>query len=232
MKLLSALIVDDEALDRELLKNLVQEYCRSIRIVGEASSAAEARHAIQKLSPDVLFLDINMPNKTGFGLLEELTERNFLTVFTTGYDAYGIQAVKAGAFDYLLKPIDVDELLALEKKAVEKLSKQPSETFRLYVNGEHRLVRIEEIIMLEAHGSYSKIVLTEDREHVLSKNIKQLLTEIRDKSLQRVHRSYLINLQHVKAYQHTGNEGVVTLSNGMKVTVSRSHKQVLKNWQA
>lgn len=232
MKSLRAFIVDDEALDRELLKNLVQEYCQSIHIAGEASNAAEAEKAIQQHSPDILFLDINMPNKSGFGLLEGLADRNFLTVFTTGYDAYGIQAVKAGAFDYLLKPIDVDELLALEKRAVEKLSKQQPETLRLYVNGEHMLVRTEEIILLEAHGSYSKIVLSEGREHVLSKNIKQLLTEIKDKSLQRVHRSYIINLQHVKAYQHAGNEGVLTLSNGMKVTISRSHKQVLKNWQA
>lgn len=233
MKPLRVLIIDDEALDRELLRNLVHQYCSSIRIVGEASNAEAGAALISAHSPDLLFLDINMPNKNGFGLLEELKERTFLTVFTTGYNAYGIQAVKAGAFDYLLKPIDVDELLTLEKKATEYVRKQtPVDTFRIYAAGEHLLLRIEDVLLIEAHGSYSKLILADGREHVLSKNMKQLLSEITDKRLQRVHRSSIINTAHIKSVQFSGNEGIVTLRNNLQVSISRSYKNALKKWLA
>lgn len=230
-KIIRAVIVDDEGLDRELLKNLTRDYCPSILIVGEASSAAEADAVVNALKPDLLFLDINMPAKNGFSLLSGFPTRPFLTVFTTGDDSYGIQAVKAGAFDYLLKPIDIDELQTLERNVLQHVLKQPEPTdptLRIFSNGEHVLVRTEEIKFINAQGSYATLHLITGQEFVLSKNIKQLLNEITDSRLQRVHRSYIVNTQLIRSYLHTGNEGVLTLTSGDKISVSRSYKQALK----
>jgi two-component system, LytTR family, response regulator len=229
---IKALLVDDEGLDRELIKNLVRDYCNAISIVGEASSVAEALTLIEAKKPELIFLDINMPNQNGFGLLETVKEKNFLTVLTTGYDSYGIQAVKAGAFDYLLKPIDVDELLEVESKVLSHLRKEKNvieSVLKVFHNGEHHFVKPEEIILVKAQGSYTKLYLTGDRELVVSKNLKQLLSEISSKNLQRVHRSCIINLNFIRSYQHTGNEGTVTMANGDEISVSRSYKHLLKN---
>jgi two-component system LytT family response regulator len=121
---ITCLLVDDENPDRELLANLLHTYCSSIQVKANAGSVSEAIRLLPKVKPDVVFLDINMPTQNGFDLLKQIPDRNFLTVITTGHNQYGIQAVKAGAFDYLLKPIDVDELIETENKLIKALSKK------------------------------------------------------------------------------------------------------------
>lgn len=225
-----ALIVDDEALDRELLNNLINTYCTDVKVVGQAANAVEANALLNALSPDVLFLDINMPNTNGFALLEQLNEnRNFLVIFTTGYDEYGIKAVKAGAFDYLLKPIDLDELQACEKRIVQTLQKNKTDkTISFYQNGEHHPIKVADIIYLEAQGSYTTIRLLSGKELLITKNLSSTLTEINSLDFVRTHRSYSINLKHVVTYQWTGNEGLVSLTNNYQIKVGRKFKANLK----
>jgi two-component system, LytTR family, response regulator len=231
-RIVTVFVVDDEGLDRELLKNLIRDYCPALRVVGEAASVIEAKKQIETLNPQLVLLDINMPNQNGFTLLESFPDRKFLTVFTTGHNSYGIQAVKAAAFDYLLKPIDVDELIAVEKKALRHyaLVGNPIDaTLRLLRGGNHELIPVDDIILIAASGSYALVHLTDGSEHVLSKNIKKIHAELTDIRIQRVHRSYLVNVNHVKKYHLTGNEAILTLANNLQVPVSRSYKHILKN---
>ena len=225
-----ALIVDDEALDRELLNNLISTYCTEVKVVGQAANATEALSLINSLSPDVLFLDINMPNTNGFALLEQLHgNRSALVIFTTGYDEYGIKAVKAGAFDYLLKPIDLDELQTCEKKIVQTLSKnRVDKTISFFHNSERHLIKISDIICLEAQGSYAAVQLLSGKELLITKNLSNILAEINSPDFVRVHRSHVINLKHVISYQWTGNEGWLNLTANKQVRIGRKYKASLK----
>ncbi len=227
-----ALIVDDEALDRELLNNLISTYCTEIKVVGQAANANEALSLINLFSPDVLFLDINMPNTNGFALLEQLHgNRSALVIFTTGYDEYGIKAIKAGAFDYLLKPIDLDELQACEKKIVQTLYKNKTDkTISFFHHGERHLIKISDIIYLEAQGSYTAVYTSTGKELLITKNLSSTLTEINSVDFVRIHRSYVVNLKHIVSYQWTGNEGLLSLTADTHVKVGRKFKANLKKY--
>jgi two-component system, LytTR family, response regulator len=227
-----AIIVDDESPDRELLKSLIGSYCHYLQVVAEADSVQSAEKLISKHKPKVLFLDIEMPTQKGFDLLEKYPDRKFLTIMTTGYDQYGIKAVKAGAFDYLLKPIDVDELIAAERKMVKELARvttSPNEVLRVFDQGERVVIKIAEIIYLKAQGSYTLISLTSAREVLTAKNLNAMMTDFRSDRFVRVHRSYVVNLDYVKGYQPDGNEGILTLEGGLQLRVSRTYKPLLKS---
>ncbi|MBT1706093.1 LytR/AlgR family response regulator transcription factor [Chryseosolibacter indicus] len=232
MSIVNALIVDDEKLDRELLGNLINQYCSSITVLDQASSVDNAIQSINKFTPDVVFLDIHMPTANGFKLLDSFPDREFLIVFTTGHDDYGIQAIKAGAFDYLLKPIDVDELLATEQKILKVLEKKRKVFIphvKVFHQGEHVLIKADEIVCVEAQGSYVKIFRIGGEHVVVPKNLKQLMALMKVDFLKRVHRSFIINTNHVIRYQTTGNELIVFLAGNVEAKVSRQYKQVLKD---
>jgi two-component system LytT family response regulator len=232
MKPLNALIVDDQSQHRKSLKTLINDSCSYLKVIGEAESVASAEKLIVQHQPEVLFLDIEMPNQKGFELLDKFPERNFFTVMTTGHDKYGITAVKAGAFDYLLKPIDVDELLELEQKIVKELERNalPSnETLKVFEKGEQIIIKVAEIVYLKAQGSYTLINLTSDKEILTAKNLNLMVSDFRTKRLIRVHRSYVVNLDYVKSYQPDGNEGILTLAGGLQLPVSRSYKPLVKS---
>lgn len=232
MKLIRVLLVDDEASHRRLLRSLISEHCQYLQIIGEADSVSSAEKSIVTHQPNVLFLDIEMPNQKGFDLLEKFPERKFLTIMTTGHDKYGITAVKAGAFDYLLKPIDVDELLEVEQKIIKELGRtaiSSNEVLRVFEKGEQVIIKVAEIVYLKAQGSYTLINLTSDREILTAKNLNLMVADFRSNRLIRVHRSYVVNLDYVKSYQHAGNEGILTLAGGLQLPVSRTYKPLLKS---
>jgi two-component system LytT family response regulator len=173
-----------------------------------------------------------MPLQKGFDLLDQLPERKFLTIMTTGHDRYGIQAVKAGAFDYLLKPIDGDELREAEKKIMKELRRTTSlsnEVLKVFNQGEQIVIKISEIVYLKAQGSYTLINLSSEREILTAKNLNLMMSDFRTDRLVRVHRSYVVNLDYVKSYQPTGNEGILTLQGGLQLRVSRTYKSLLKS---
>ena len=230
-KKINVLIVDDEGPDRELLKSLIASYCPHLRVIGEAASVAVAQNLITQLQPKVVFLDIQMHSQLGFELLEHFPSRNFLVVMTTGYDQYGIKAVKAGAFDYLLKPIDVDELIDAEQKIRIELNRHTTDGedfFSVFDQGEQVFIKPSEIIYLKAQGSYTLIVLVH-REILTARNMNEMMRELNSSRLLRIHRSYVINRDFLKSYQPQGNEGMITLSNGLQLPVSRTYKKLLKS---
>jgi two-component system, LytTR family, response regulator len=229
---IATMIVDDEAPHRKLLRSLIDSYCSYLQVIEEADSVASAEKMIAKHQPKVLFLDIEMPTQKGFELLNKFPDRKFLAIMTTGHDQYGIKAVKAGAFEYLLKPIDADELMEVEQKIVKELGRtatSSNEVIKVFDQGEQIVIKISEIVFLKAQGSYTLINLAADKEILTAKNLNLMMSDFRTTRLVRVHRSYVVNLDYVKSYQPSGNEGILTLQGGLQLRVSRTYKALLKS---
>lgn len=237
---LRALIVDDEQDARENLRIMLEDHCPEVRVVGMAGSAAEARKALAELEPNLLMLDIKMPGEDGFELLRSISHLDIPVVFTTAYDEYALRAFKENALDYLEKPIDPEELqravrklhrmldkpedLAQRQNAIAALMNDPGSPLseRVAVPGKDGLMlyRHEEILYLEANDSYTAIHLKDGRRAMSSKHIRVFETNLDPKKFFRVHKSYIINLQHLKGFSRAeGNMAV--LENGVLIPVSR-----------
>lgn len=235
---LRVLIVDDEADARENLRLMLEEHCPEARIMGQAGSAAEARDKIQALQPNALFLDIKMPGEDGFALLASIAELDLPVVFVTAYDEFALKAFRQNALDYLEKPVDIDALQRAVKKllrqtdelggdrpsAIAALMKDPASPLssRVAVPGREGLVLLkhEDILYLEANDSYTTIHLKDGKRSVSSKHIRVFETNLDPKTFFRVHKSYIINLAHLKGFNRTeGNMAV--LDSGALIPVSR-----------
>lgn len=237
---LRTIIIDDEQNARENLKIILEDHCPSVNTIGEAASAQEARELIEKHDPELLFLDINMPNEDGFELLESLEQKDFAVIFITAHNQFALQALKAGAVDYLEKPIDIEEL----KTAVEKID--PSVVSSNPINyslikellDEHQnnlkkdiiaiptlsgyeIIKIANIVHLEADESYTKIFLADGSKFVSSMTIARYEKVLDQNTFFRVHKSHIINTKdHLKEFnRHEGN--VAIMHNGHVVPVAR-----------
>lgn len=238
---MKAVIIDDEIDAVKSLTIIITEYCEGITVVGTANSALEGLKLIKKTSPDLVFLDVEMPNGTGFDLLEGLTDRNFHLVFTTAYEHYAIRAIKANATDYLMKPIDIDELIqAIENVKThfhkdvsgkndnllqilkeEKLTKIP-----ISLKNEYLLLDLEDIQFIKSDGSYS-IIHTFSEQYTTAKNLKYYEELLSERGFIRVSNSHVINLEKVERFLREDG-GVVKLLNQAKIAVSRNRKEGLK----
>lgn len=229
-----AIVIDDEALDRKLIQELIRQYCSRISIINDYADINQGEIGIRTDKPDVVFLDINMPGGNGFDLLDRFPRsgRDFLLIFVTGHEEYGIRAVKAGAFDYLLKPIDIDELIELSEKIISHFGEEEpalsSRTISVFTNRERELLSESNIVCIEANGSYSRIFLSDGTDRLVSKNVTQLLKELNAVTIRRVHRSFALNPNFVRSYKVNGGEIDVELSNGVFAKVSRKYKKGFK----
>lgn len=227
-----AVIIDDEEDSRSNTRNMIQNYCEEIEIVGEADNGPEGKKKIQELKPQVVFLDINMPGMNGFQMLEGIYNRDFCVIFLTAYSEHGITAVKAGAIDYLLKPLMLSELQGAVKKVVQYYETKsstpspakPEENKNLVLINHSKgftLVDFKDIIWLEASDNYTNLFLNGQKKIVASKTLKEFESILPDVDFFRVHRSALINIHYIKEY--TNNEGgEVILSDGTHVQVSKA----------
>lgn len=228
-----ALIIDDEEDSRSNTRNMLQNYCPEIEVIGEASNGMEGKVKIQELKPHVVFLDINMPGMNGFQMLEGIYNRDFCVIFLTAYSEHGITAVKAGAIDYLLKPLMLSELQGAIKKVVlhyeasgkTNTGKQEQDKNLVLINHSKgfTLVDYKDIVWLEASDNYTNLFLTNGKKIVASKTLKEFELILPDTIFFRIHRSALINVTYVKEYSHS--EGGVILSDGTHVTVSKARIQ-------
>ncbi|HDK42346.1 MAG TPA: response regulator transcription factor [Candidatus Pacearchaeota archaeon] len=224
---LTAIIVDDELHGRENLKHIIETYCPEIEILGLANSVIRAKELVSQVNPEVVFLDINMPVLDGFDFLEEYDERNFMVVFVSAHKEFGINAVKAGAVDYILKPISIKELkqtvkklLSLKQKAIRVEPAQ--ETSKLVIPSSHgfNILIIDDIIRLEADGCYTTITTNDGKNIIVSRTLKDFEDTLSKDKFFRTHKSHLINLKYIKDYSNlSGNN--VTMTNGSKVEISR-----------
>ena len=234
MEKLKAVIVDDEKLSRENLKSLIGEYCQNIEVIGEANSVKTANSKILELEPDVLFLDINMPRQSGFDLLQSLPDKDFMVVFVTAHNEYGIQAVKVNAVDYLLKPIDINELISAEKKLLQRRNFKEEPHLHNNYEGYKKIIvnhsqgfsiiDIDKIVRLEASRNYTKIYLNDETEITSSKNLKEFEDILNNKTFCRIHKSHLINLKYLKEYSNLDG-GTAIMSDNSRIVISRRRFQ-------
>lgn len=237
--MLRAVIIDDERLSREVISNYLKEYCPDVEVVAKASSVRTGYNAIRKTSPDMIFLDIQMPDGKGFDLLEMFDRIDFRIIFVTAYSEYAIRAFRFSAIDYLLKPIKIDELVdAVAKVRTSKGSGLSSEIVTALLNniknGTGRqstliipnikgfeVLRVPEIIMCQADGYCTNFHTTGQKKVVSSKNLKHFAGLLEDHDFLRVHHSYLVNLEHVTGYTR---QGEILLSEGLKAYLGDAYK--------
>lgn len=224
---LTAIIVDDELHGRENLKKIIENYCPEIEMLACADSVINAKKLVYNHKPEVVFLDINMPVLDGFDFLEEFDERNFMVVIVSAHEEFGINAVKAGAEDYLLKPINVKELKQTIKKILSKKNKNSKietieETDKLVIPASHgfEVLLFDEIIRFEADGSYTKIIIREGKNKMASRTLKDFENILPKAKFFRIHKSHLINLKYIKEYSNLSGS-IITMTDGSKVEISR-----------
>jgi two-component system LytT family response regulator len=238
---LNAIIVDDEEFARSSLYFLLQENCDNVNIVGIAKSVNEARNLLAHHTIDLIFLDIAMPGENGFGLIPQAQNANAIVIFTTAYDQYALKAIKANALDYLLKPIDIDELKEAVAKADKyvKLNKgenNRNESLKNLANdltdktgikkitlpsGQgYRLVDIDDIIHIAADSNYSVFHLLNLEKIAVSKILKDYEEILPENTFVRIHKSSIVNLKYIKEY-NSKNGLQVVLDNGEMINVSR-----------
>ncbi len=235
---MKALVIDDERLARKELINLLAEY-KDIEIVGEAVNAEEAEELIDQLMPDLIFLDIQMPGKTGFELLETL-EKTPKVIFTTAYDEYALKAFEFNALDYLLKPIEPKRLGdSIEKirKEIQAVSEVKSNKSKLTINDQVFVkdgdncwfVRLKDVRLFESDGNYIKVYFDKFKP-MIHKSLNALDEKLDDKSFFRVSRKHIINLDWVDEIETWFNGGLmVKLKGGEKVEVSRRQATKFKD---
>ncbi len=239
--MISAIIIDDEAKGRLALREKLLSYCPQIKVVAEAANGQEALLLIQHHKPQLIFLDIEMPKMNGFEMLNELPEKDFHIIFTTAYDQYAIKAIKYAAFDYLLKPIDIQELQEAisnvetrennqTKKQVELLQQNmlhpKKQLNKLAIPTLEGLLffDINDIIHLEANSNYTNIYFTNKTKITASKTLKEFEELLPEDIFFRTHHSHLINLNYIKRYIK-GDGGQIELQNGSYVDVARRKKE-------
>ncbi|MBC8172488.1 MAG: response regulator transcription factor [Chitinophagales bacterium] len=229
MKTFTALLIDDEEPGRKNLSILLDKYCPEITVIGEAGNAGEAKQKILSLSPEILFLDINMPEVDGFDLLDSFTQKNFAVIFVTAHAEYGIKALRAGVTDYILKPIVIKELQQAVKKTVEHLQQKltasspalfPDRIQLSHTNG-FAILELKGIIRLEADDNYTRVFTADGKTYCVSKPLKQFEESLPEDIFFRLHRSYIINLYHVKEYLKEDG-GLVVMEDGAKIIIPRS----------
>jgi two-component system LytT family response regulator len=243
--MLNAVIVDDEDSGVESLRLLLNKYCTNVNVVAVANSVSEAEEKIPPLSPDIVFLDIAMPFANGFELLKRIKNKNFSVIFTTAYNEYALKAIKHSALDYLLKPIDPEELvLAIKKCEEHKSSKAPSlEKIENLVNAlaqssqkvqklpvptldEIMYVDIDTVIRLEADSNYTNIFLSDKQKLTSSKTLKEFESLLSGQKFFRIHKTHIVNLDFIKKYIK-GDGGYVVMADGKTLEVSRLKKTEL-----
>jgi len=241
--MISAIIVDDEPYSCEALATLLERYCPEIKLLDICYSAADALKSMQEQRPQILFLDIEMPYMNGFEMLEKLPELNFKLIFTTSYDQYAIKAIRFSALDYLLKPVDKDELQKAVQKAITASDDPLPQQLEILLHKLNhpkvvvnkiaiptieglQMVPVESIIRCEADRNYTNLFLKNKGKITASRNLKDLEEMLEDYSFVRVHHSYLVNLNEVEKYIK-GEGGYLIMSDKTAVDVSRSRKEIL-----
>lgn len=233
--MIKIILVDDEPKAIKSLEWEIANFCQGVEVMATFTKPNEAIAYLQNNNPDCVFLDVEMPEMDGFKFLDYFKNRTFRVVFITAYNQYAIKAIKENAMDYLLKPIDSDDLvLTIEKIKADKLNTRTYDALeeRLSANTKKRIaiptegklifVNTENILYCNSDGNYSKIHMVDKKPLFVSKKLKEIVSILPDDDFFRVHNSYVINLKKVNEYLKT--DGYVILDNHKKIPVSRSRK--------
>ncbi|MFT6921994.1 MAG: two-component system LytT family response regulator [Crocinitomicaceae bacterium] len=226
--MLKAIIVDDESNQRENLRMILEGHCSGIEVVAEGKSALEGAGLIMKHNPDVIFLDVEMPGGTGLDLLQSLENVDAKVILVTAHANHMQEAFKVNVFDYIIKPIDIEEMIDTVDRIVSSTEVLTTESVKVALPSSNGLtfVNKEEILFIKAQGSYSEVQLKSGKSLLISKNLKFFESIITDKAFLRIHRSCIINLFHVAEFSKSDG-GLVILSNGMEFPVGKDQRDVL-----
>ena len=240
--MIRGIIVEDELHSRETLRGLLDRYCRNVEVVAEADSYRGGLEVIREHKPDVVFLDIQMPDGSGFKMLEELDEVDFEIIFTTAFDQFAIKAIKYSALDYLLKPIDPHELVRATKKVENKLSKhtvdqniqvlldniksRDAESHKIVLSTSEKIhvIETDQIIRCESDNYYTNFFLADGKKILVSKTLKENEELLSDHNFIRPHKSHLVNVKFIKGFLRSDG-GYIELTDGSKIPVSRRKRE-------
>ncbi|MEZ4893797.1 MAG: LytTR family DNA-binding domain-containing protein [Saprospiraceae bacterium] len=238
--MIKAILIDDEKSSLEMLEWLMGTYCPEISILKKCNSAADGIEAIQELNPDVVFLDIEMPKMNGFEMLDRIKNINFEVVFTTAYDQFAVRAFRHSALNYLLKPIDPDDLVATAERLKQKKSTPSTEQMELLfhslMNQKTNVERIalstgdglvfvqtKDIAYCQAESNYTNVVMADNRKMLVAKTLKEIDETLSGKDFFRVHNSYLVNINHISRFVR-GDGGYILMPDNTQITISRSKR--------
>jgi len=241
---MKGIIVDDESRSRRMLKTLCEDYCEGLEIIGLAASVKEAKELIAQETPDVVFLDIRMPMESGFELLKFYNnDFTFEVIFTTAYDEYAVQAFQFAAIDYLLKPIEIDDLVrAVDRvKDLHKRTSQPKkfeflqellttqkiQKIALTTADGYTFVNFSDIVRCEGDSNYTSIILTDNSTYLITKTLKHFEDLLLGKGFFRIHKSHLVNLNAVRKFIKTKKGGIVETIDGKQMEVSSKKRETL-----
>jgi two-component system LytT family response regulator len=239
---LNAVIIEDESSSREILRNYLAKYCKNVNVLGEAASVREGLELLAGTQPDVVFLDVEMPYGNAFDLLDQLPERSFEIVFVTAYNTYAMEALNNHAAYYLMKPINIDELIksvsyvaeikekenALEDRILKSKLNKAEGKITLPQQDGFLVLNISDILYCKADDNYTEIYL-ENKKLLVSKTLKYFEEALSDYPFARIHKSYLVNVNEVIKYRK-GKGGSVIVSNGKELLVSASKKKQLLSY--
>jgi two-component system LytT family response regulator len=241
--MIKAIIVDDEPYSCESLATLLEQYCPAVKTAAICHSGEEGLAAIEANPPQILFLDIEMPKMNGFEMLERIPVVNFEIIFTTSYDQYAIKAIRFSALDYLLKPIDREDLQKAVQKVIQRLNYPAPQQLEILLHKlQHsassiqkialptmeglQMVAVSSIISCASDSNYTSLMLKNKQKVVVSKTLKEIEEMLEEYSFLRVHHSFLVNLNEVNKYVK-GEGGYLIMSDDSTVDVSRSKKEML-----
>lgn len=238
---MTAVLIDDEKNALEVLQLQLNQFCVDVNIVAAANGGIKGIEAIKKHKPDLVFLDIEMPHKNGFDVLNETKEYNYKVVFTTAYDQFAIKAFKFSAIDYLLKPIDITELQQAVEKVKQSSNSSLDEKMKLFfqqyqpqnnkelialpVGDAMQFFKQDDIIRCESDSNYTYIFLTSGKKILLAKTLKEIEEALAGLSFFRIHQSHLVNMNHVSKFSKSEGSYVV-MTDGSTLNISRNRKDL------
>ena len=243
--MIKAIIIDDEIHCRKTLGMLLNEYCPGVQVTEQCEDAESGLGAIQRHKPHLVFLDIEMPNMNGFEMLEKLPQINFEIIFTTSYDQYAIKAIRFSALDYLLKPVDPEELQRAVQKVAERLEHPLPQQLEILLQKLHQpasniqkialptmeglqMIAVNSIISCASDSNYTVFFLKNKQKLIVSRPLKETEEMLEEYSFLRVHNSYLVSLNEIDKYVK-GEGGYLVMTDGSTIDVSRSKKETLLN---
>ncbi|WP_118976633.1 LytR/AlgR family response regulator transcription factor [Taibaiella koreensis] len=239
--MIKTILVDDEPSNSEVLARILEQYCPSVAVAGSCLDITDAARLIKELEPQLIFLDIQMPNGSGFDLLDKMRNKHIEVIFVSAYDNFLLQAIRYSALDYILKPVSVPELVAAVQRAEERLAsksvtrqlelllsniQQPAQAQKIAIpsNEGYVFISVADIIRLEAKGAYTEVFIVNGKSYLVSRNIKEYEQLLPVSMFSRVHHAHLVNLQFIKMY-HRGRGGYIEMENGVAIEVSVRRKE-------
>lgn len=234
-------IIDDKIKSRQTIKNFISKYAPELEVIGEADNVEHGVELIDEQKPALVFLDIQMPDGTGFDLLGQITYSDFKLIFCTSYDQYAVKAFRFSAIDYILKPLDPDVFKAAVNKVLETaqsellsqlevLNSNKTDFTRIALHAADgiTLVNITDIIRCESSGNYTRFVIKEQQNILVTKTLREFEETLSEHNFIRIHKSFLVNMSHIHKYIK-GEGGWVIMSDNSKIEVARRKKdQFLK----